>query len=234
MLRALLVDDDAELAGLLRDYLGAHDVELEHVGDGQRALDALSTGGSPDIVLLDVMLPGVDGFEVCRRMRTRGSAVPIIMLTARGEDTDRVTGLELGADDYVAKPFNPRELLARMRAVLRRGRAAAGNQCGLLEVGDIVIDGPGQTATLGGQVLPLTALELRLLFALAQRAGRTVSREELAETVFATGVKYDPTVDRSLDVHVSHLRQKLGSDARGRGRIRTVRGAGYLLVKPSG
>jgi len=233
MLRALLVDDDVDLARLLRDYLEPHDVELRHVADGLLALDALANVRSPDIVLLDVMLPGADGFDVCRRVRARGCSVPIIMLTARGEDTDRVTGLDLGADDYVAKPFNPRELLARMRAVLRRTGVASTGPSGRVGVGDLVVDGPGQTATLGGRALPLTALELRLLLALAQRAGETVSREELAAAVFTAGVRYDPSVDRSLDVHVSHLRQKLGSDARGAGRIRTVRGAGYVLAKPS-
>ncbi len=233
-MRALLVDDDRELARLLTDYLGPHGVELDHVEDGNRALESL-VAASPayDIILLDVMLPGADGFEVCRRVRSR-FAVPIIMLTARGEDTDRVVGLELGADDYVPKPFNPRELLARMRAVLRRTqRAGEGAPSDRLEVGDLQVDVPAHKATLRGEELQLTSFEFRVLVALARRAGETVTREELASVVLPKGGRYDPSVDRSLDVHVSHLRHKLGDEAREPRRIRTVRGVGYVLVKPS-
>ncbi|MBV9946838.1 MAG: response regulator transcription factor [Myxococcales bacterium] len=263
--RALLVDDDRELARLLSQYLGSHEVTLDHVDDGAQALERLAAGGrgapaaqvggappadapTYDIVLLDVMLPGADGFEVCRRIRAAHD-VPIVMLTARGEDTDRVVGLELGADDYVPKPFNPRELLARMRAVLRRARPAAppapaspasptwspppaGER---IVVGDLAIDVPAHQATLGGRELALTSFELRVLIALARRAGETVTREDLAAAVLprpADGTRYDPSVDRSLDVHVSHLRHKLGDDAREPKRIRTVRGVGYILVRP--
>jgi DNA-binding response OmpR family regulator len=228
-MRALLVDDDRELARLLADYLGSHGVELVHVEDGAAALDQLEREVF-DLVLLDVMLPSIDGFEVCRRIRAR-HPVPIVMLTARGDDNDRVVGLEIGADDYVPKPFNPRELLARMRAVLRRGRHAPAQD--RVEVGDLIIDVPGHKATLGGRELQLTSFELRVLVALARRAGETVTREELANVVLPKGDKYDPSVDRSLDVHVSHLRHKLGDDARESKRIRTVRGVGYVLVKPS-
>ena len=178
------------------------------------------------------MLPGIDGFEVCRRLRARHD-VPIVMLTARGEDTDRVVGLEIGADDYVPKPFNPRELLARMRAVLRRARPNSGQGADRLQVGDLVIDVPAHAATLGGRELQLTSFEFRVLVALARRAGETVTREELANAVLPKGGRYDPSVDRSLDVHVSHLRQKLGDEAHQPRRIRTVRGVGYVLVKPS-
>ncbi len=238
-MRALLIDDDRELARLLTDYLGPHGVSLDHVEDGARGVERLASAvDPPDIVLLDVMLPGADGFEVCRRIRARFT-VPIVMLTARGEDTDRVVGLELGADDYVPKPFNPRELLARMRAVLRRtqrpadgglGSAATGDR---VEVGDLAIDVPAHKATLGGAELSLTSFEFRVLVALARRAGETVTREELASVVLPKGGRYDPSVDRSLDVHVSHLRHKLGDEAREPRRIRTVRGVGYVLVKPS-
>jgi DNA-binding response OmpR family regulator len=240
-MRALLVDDDLELARLLTDYLGPHGVTLDHVEDGNLGLERLGrVGAGPpyDIVLLDVMLPGMDGFEVCRRVRARFE-VPIVMLTARGEDTDRVVGLELGADDYVPKPFNPRELLARMRAVLRRtglstqrseGSAASADR---FEVGDLSVDVPAHKAMLRGQELSLTSFEFRVLVALARRAGETVTREELASVVLPKGGKYDPSVDRSLDVHVSHLRHKLGDEAREPRRIRTVRGVGYVLVKPS-
>jgi DNA-binding response OmpR family regulator len=233
--RALLVDDDRELARLLTDYLTPHGVALEHVEDGNLALERLgSASPAYDIILLDVMLPGADGFEVCRRVRARFT-VPIIMLTARGEDTDRVVGLELGADDYVPKPFNPRELLARMRAVLRRTQRTegAGAPADRLEVGDLQVDVPAHKATLRGEELQLTSFEFRVLVALARRAGETVTREELASVVLPKGGRYDPSVDRSLDVHVSHLRHKLGDEAREPRRIRTVRGVGYVLVKPS-
>src|SRR5580704_1282896 len=171
-MRALLVDDDHELARLLRDYLGPHGVSVDHVEEGLGAIERIIATGEPyDIVLLDVMLPGIDGFEVCRRIRSR-SDLPIVMLTARGEDADRVVGLEIGADDYLPKPFNPRELLARMRAVLRRARpsprglAAQGAPSGpaaaaKIEVGDLVIDVPGHTAVLGGRDLSLTSFEFR-------------------------------------------------------------------------
>jgi DNA-binding response OmpR family regulator len=231
-MRALLVDDDRELARLLSDYLTSHGVSMDHVEDGIRALDRLSAAGTYDIVLLDVMLPGIDGFEVCRRVRAQ-SDVPIVMLTARGDDADRVVGLDTGADDYVPKPFSPRELLARMRAVLRRSKPAPTQD--RIEVGDLTIDVPAHRATLRGRLLQLTSFELRVLIALARRAGDTVTREELASAVLPrqeSVARYDPSVDRSLDVHVSHLRHKLGDDAREPARIRTVRGIGYVLVKP--
>jgi DNA-binding response OmpR family regulator len=231
-MHALLVDDDRELARLLVEYLAPHGVTVDHVEEGGRALELLDTSDAYDIVLLDVMLPGIDGFEVCRRVRAKHD-VPVVMLTARGEDHDRVVGLEIGADDYVPKPFNPRELLARMRAVLRRARSAVPQA--RIEVGDLVVDVPGHVATLGGRELQLTSFELRVLVELARRAGETVTREELATAVLPrqeTGARYDPTVDRSLDVHVSHLRHKLGDGGREPKRIRTVRGIGYVLVKP--
>lgn len=226
-MRALLVDDDRDLARLLHDYLGPHGVDLEHVETGAVALDRLDARAY-DVVLLDVMLPGADGFEVCRRIR-RKFEVPIVMLTARGEDTDRIVGLELGADDYVPKPFNPRELLARVRAVMRRARPGAVSE--RLTIGDVDVDVPAHKVTLSGKDVTLTSFEFRLLVALMRRAGETVPREELASAL--KGGSYDPTVDRSLDVHVSHLRQKLEDDAREPKRIRTVRGVGYVLVRPS-
>ncbi len=231
-MRALLVDDDHELARLLRDYLGPHGVSVEHVPDGDAALERLAGASDvPDIVLLDVMLPGIDGLEVCRRIRAQHD-IPIVMLTARGEDADRVAGLDLGADDYVPKPFNPRELLARMHAVVRRARPRATDAAERLEVGDLVVDIPAHKASVGGRDLVLTSFEFRVLVVLARRAGSTVTREELADAVLPKSAPYDPSVDRSLDVHVSHLRHKMGDDGAGR-RIRTVRGVGYALVKPS-
>ncbi len=233
-MRALLVDDDRELARLLGEYLGPHGVVVDHVEDGARAIERLAAGEIYDIVLLDVMLPGDNGFEVCRRLRAKHQ-VPIVMLTARGDDTDRVVGLEIGADDYVPKPFNPRELLARMRAVLRRARPSAQETepPGRVEVGNLLVDVPAHHALLDGRELPLTSFEFRVLAVLARRAGETVTREELANAVLSKTSGYDPSVDRTLDVHVSHLRQKLGDDAREAKRIRTVRGVGYVLVKPS-
>jgi DNA-binding response OmpR family regulator len=236
-MRALLVDDDRELARLLIDYLAPHGVAVDHVDDGALALERLLDESAVyDIVLLDVMLPGIDGFEVCRRIRAHHD-LPIVMLTARGEDTDRVVGLELGADDYVPKPFSPRELLARMRAVLRRARpavtlAAGDRATDRMTVGDLVVDVPAHKATVAGKELQLTSFEFRVLVALARRAGETVTREELAGVVLPKGGHYDPSVDRSLDVHVSHLRQKLGDEAREPKRIRTVRGVGYVLLRP--
>jgi DNA-binding response OmpR family regulator len=224
-MRALLVDDDVSLARLLADYFGPHDVELDHVGSGAAAIERLGQANY-DVVLLDVMLPGADGFEVCRQIRSR-LMIPVVMLTARGDDTDRIVGLELGADDYVPKPFNPRELLARMRAVLRRARPAAVSE--KIVIGPLEIDVPAHRVVLEGAEVPLTSFEFRVLVALARRAGDTVPREELASAVKSG--EYDPSVDRSLDVHVSHLRQKLGDDAREPHRIRTVRGVGYVLVR---
>jgi DNA-binding response OmpR family regulator len=235
--RALLVDDDHELARLLRDYLGPHGVTVDHVEEGLGAIERLAKAADQyDIVLLDVMLPGIDGFEVCRRIRASRD-VPIVMLTARGDDADRVVGLEIGADDYLPKPFNPRELLARMRAVLRRAHPAPGpaseppEPAGLIQVDDLVVDPPAHKATLGGRELQLTSFEFRVLVVLARRAGEPVTREELASAVLPKGGSYDPSVDRSLDVHVSHLRQKMGDGGREPRRIRTVRGIGYLLVR---
>src|ERR1700722_497583 len=186
-MRALLVDDDVSLARLLADYFVPHEVELEHVGDGARALERLAQA-SYDVVLLDVMLPGADGFEVCKQIRGRTS-VPVVMLTARGDDTDRIVGLELGADDYVPKPFNPRELLARMRAVVRRARPGAVAE--KIVLGPLEIDVPAHQASLDGKEVSLTSFEFRVLVALARRAGETVPREDLASAV--KGGEYDPS-----------------------------------------
>src|SRR5277367_2682528 len=228
----VIVDDDREIRTLLSQYLEKHDFRTTAVAEGKEMRRVMERS-RVDLVVLDLMLPGEDGLAICRELRTR-SQVPIIMLTARGEDTDRVVGLELGADDYVPKPFNPRELLARMRAVLRRTqRSETTVSADRLEVGDLQVDIPAHKATLGGAELQLTSFEFRVLVALARRAGETVTREELASVVLPKGGRYDPSVDRALDVHVSHLRQKLGDEAREPRRIRTVRWVGYVLVKPS-
>jgi DNA-binding response OmpR family regulator len=224
----LLVEDDRRLADLTREYLEGHGLAVVHAADGRRGLDeALS--GRYEAVLLDLMLPGKDGLEVCRELRAR-SDVPIIVLTARGEEADRVLGLELGADDYLAKPFSPRELLARIRAVVRRARGRAGPESGVVRVGGLVVDPAARRVTLDGRDIALTGYEFALLDALARRAGRVLSREQLMELA---GGSAEEAFDRSIDVHVSRLRQKLGDDPKRPRLIKTVRGAGYLLAAES-
>jgi len=225
--RALLIDDDARLADLLRTWLAPHEVVLTHAADGPSGLRAVAAGGV-DIVVLDVMMPGMDGLEVLRRLR-QTSAVPVVMLTARGDETDRVVGLELGADDYLAKPAYPRELLARIRAVLRRASPRAPDR--RLVVADLEIDPEARSARIGGRELGLTGLEFDLLLALAERAGRVVPRDALWEAAGRGDVMVS---ERTVDVHVSHLRAKLGDDAREPQRLKTVRGAGYVLVREPG
>jgi len=229
-LSVLLVDDDQELASLLAEYLSAHEVTVDHVADGADAVER-ALARPYDAVLLDVMLPNKDGFTICRELRAR-SDTPIVMLTARGDDADRIAGLELGADDYLPKPFNPRELLARLRAVVRRARPRSSSEepVGRIVVGDLALDVGQLKVTLAGEEIALTSFEFRVLVELAKRAGTAISREELATLV--KGGPYDPQVDRSLDVHVSRLRQKLEADPRDPKRIRTIRGVGYMLARP--
>src|SRR5262245_32664783 len=180
---ALLVDDDRDLARLLDEYFRPHDVKLVHVEDGAAALAMLEQEPEAfDVVLLDVMLPGIDGFEVCRRIRA-AHEVPIVMLTARGDDADRIVGLEIGADDYVPKPFNPRELLARVRAVLRRAGPKAPVSVEKITLGVLDIDVGARVVKKAGEEISLTSFEFRILLALAKRAGETVTREELASAV---------------------------------------------------
>ena len=226
-IRALLIDDDAKLASLLSAYLAPHEVVLAHAPDGAHGLRALGAGGV-DLVVLDIMMPGMDGLEVLRRIRLQ-SAVPVVMLTARGDETDRVVGLELGADDYLSKPVYPRELLARIRAVLRR--TSPPNTSRKLVIADLEIDPGARTAQIGDRQLALTALEFDLLLALAERAGRVVPRDALWD---AAGRADTVVSDRTVDVHVSHLRAKLGDDAKDPARLKTVRGAGCVLVREPG
>ena len=223
-LRVLCIDDDTRLFELLASYLGDNGVYLQHAPDGRQGLATLERGVF-DAVLLDVMMPGMDGLEVCRRIREK-NRIPVIMLTARGDETDRVVGLELGADDYVPKPFSPRELLARLRAVLRRTAPAGGEPP--LVVGNVSVDLQAREVRVGSGVVELTALEFDLLVALARRPGRVVPREVLLEEAG----RGDVTVsDRTVDVHVSHLRRKLGDDPRAPRLIKTVRGVGYVLAR---
>lgn len=225
LLHILLVEDDSRLADLTREYLERHGAVVTVLADGESALRTARRHRF-DIVLLDVMLPGKNGFEICRKLREL-SAVPIVMLTARGEEADRVLGLELGADDYVPKPFSPRELLARIQAILRRTHAPAGPRAAALAVDDLLLDPGALTAQLAGRRLDLTSYEFALLYALAERAGRVLSREQLME--LAKG-NCEEAFDRSIDVHISRLRQKLGDDPHQPRRIRTIRGVGYQYL----
>ena len=220
--RVLLIDDDARLPDLLASYLGQNGVSLTAALDGQRGLQALEQGAF-DAVLLDVMMPGMDGLEVCRRIRAK-SNVPVIMLTARGDETDRVVGLELGADDYVAKPFSPRELLARLKAVLRRSRPEVLSE--ELAAGDVKVDIGARIVNVKGQPIELTGIEFDILVALMRRAGRVVPRDALLSEAGRSDVVVG---ERTVDVHISHLRQKLGDDPPR--LIKTVRGVGYVLAK---
>jgi DNA-binding response OmpR family regulator len=223
-LRVLLVDDDIRLFDLLSTYLGQNDFHVTSAADGPRGLAALEAG-TFDVVLLDLMMPGMDGIEVCRRIRQK-SNVPVLMLTARGDETDRVVGLEMGADDYIAKPFSPRELVARIKAVLRRARPDVVGE--RLIAGDIVVDLGQRTVTRAGEPVDLTGLEFDLLCALARRPGRVVARDAL----LSEAGRSDVTVgERTVDVHISHVRQKLGDDPRSPKLIKTVRGIGYVLAK---
>ncbi|MGC8519374.1 MAG: response regulator transcription factor [Steroidobacteraceae bacterium] len=219
----LLVDDDAELCAMLREYLEPEGFGAETAENGQSALERLAHGGI-DLVVLDVMLPGLSGFEVLRRLRAT-SRVPVLMLTARGEEIDRVVGLEMGADDYLAKPFSPRELVARIRAVLRRMIDTPAD--GMLSFGALTLDVRAHRAQIDGADLELTSAELRILELLMQADTRTVGREELMQQ--ALGRRLLPT-DRSLDTHISNLRRKLARFT-DRIRIQGVRGAGYALMQ---
>jgi two-component system, OmpR family, phosphate regulon response regulator OmpR len=223
----LLIDDDARLGALVVEYFGRHDIDVTVAADGERGLAALRRGRF-DAVVLDVMLPGLDGFEVCRRLRATPelAALPVLMLTARGDDVDKIVGLELGADDYLAKPFNPRELLARVRALLRRTGAPPPTQ--RWRTGELEIDFDTREVVIAGRRQPLTHYEFELLAVLARAAGRVLSREQLLDRL--KGQSYE-TFDRSIDVHVSKLRAKLEADPKAPRYIKTVRGVGYVLMR---
>jgi len=225
MTRILLVDDDVELCEMLTEYLSPEGFEVTAVHDGAAGVQEAAAGGY-DAVVLDVMLPGKNGIEVLRELR-RESRVPVLMLTAKGDDVDRIIGLELGADDYLPKPCNPRELVARLRAILRRTGetgTAAGEP---LRVGPLTLRPAERVAQWHDKPLTLTSTEFNVLEALARRAGRVVAKGELSER--ALGRPLTP-YDRSIDMHVSSLRRKLGSGADGRSPIETVRGVGYQWI----
>jgi len=219
----LLIDDDAELCALLGEFLKREGFTVDCEHEGNRGL---ARAGQPgvDLVVLDVMLPGIDGFEILRRLRTH-SKVPVIMLTARGEDVDRIVGLEIGADDYLAKPFNPRELAARIRAILRRYEARPAAPAGRIEVNGIVLDPANREVYSGGKPIELTTFEFDILEMLMRSAGRVLSRDALMENFYNR--KATP-FDRSIDMHISHLRKKL---ERGDSIIKTIRGVGYQLAR---
>ena len=221
--RALIVDDDIELCRLLGERLSSEGFALEAIHDGPRGLERVLSEEHA-LVILDLMLPGMGGLDVLRRLRVH-SPVPVLILTARGEDVDRILGLEIGADDYLPKPFNPRELIARIRAILRRTSrtSATGNS---VMVGDVELDPAAREVRMGGTQIDLTSVEFALLETLLRDAGRVVTREQLTETVL--GRKLGP-FDRVIDVHISNLRKKL-SRVHGEERIKAVRGSGYVFV----
>ncbi|AKF79133.1 chemotaxis protein CheY [Myxococcus fulvus 124B02] len=224
-IQVLLVEDDERLARLTARYLQEHGLVVTLAHSGSDAL-VESNRHVFDVILLDLMLPGRDGLEVCRDLRGR-TDVPIIMVTARGEEADRVLGLETGADDYLAKPYSSRELLARIRAQVRRARGKAGPSSQPVQAGRLMMDPRSLRATLDGRALHLTTYEFSLLRVLAERAGRVLSREQLLDLVKGSA---DEVFDRSVDVHIFRLRQKLEVDPRNPLMLKTVRGAGYMLA----
>ncbi len=225
--RILLIEDDAKLAGMIQDYLGGFGFDVVIAGDGKAGL-RLQASESCDAVILDLMLPGIDGLEVCRRLRSR-DAVPLLMLTAKGDPMDRVVGLEIGADDYLPKPFEPRELLARIRAILRR-RSAEGElsvETQSLRFGRLEVDQGTLQARIAGTPCHLTAYQFKLLHLMAQSPGRVLSRDYLMESL--TGDNLD-AFDRSIDVHISRIRAEIEDDPKHPKRVITVRGAGYVFA----
>lgn len=224
MSRILLVEDDARLAAMVCDYLGEAGFRLSSTASGAEA-QRLVQRDAFDAVILDLMLPDMDGLEVCRRLRAE-SNIPVLMLTARGDPLDRVVGLELGADDYLPKPFEPRELLARLRAILRRGTGA--RPADLLRFGRLEIDRGARVARIDGQPRTLTGFQYTLLVAMAERAGRVLSREALLDLTRGAALE---EFDRSIDVHISRLRAALEDDPKKPRRILTVRGAGYVFAR---
>ncbi len=233
MARVLLIEDDVRLAGMVADYIRAAGIDAAHASTGGAGLAELQRGAF-DLVLLDLMLPDGDGLDVFRRIRAlRGPAAqtPVIMLTARGDPLDKVIGLEIGAEDYVAKPFEPRELLARIRVVLRRGQSTTATRTPSMRFGRLEIDPESRAVRVDGSERQLTSRQFDLLVAMAERAGRVLSREQLAELVGGEAQAYDPSLDRSIDVHIARLRSLLEDDPKSPRRIITVRGAGYVFAK---
>ncbi len=234
MSRILVIDDDTELCELLADYLKPEGFQITSVHDGEQGLQrAISEAGGYDLIVLDIMLPGMNGFEVLQRLRSQLDT-PVLMLTARDEEVDRIVGLEMGADDYLPKPFNPRELIARARAILRRtrdrhDRSAFPSTPEMIAVGDIEMDTGSRIVRRNGEKVDLTSVEFGCLEMLLRAAGHLVTREQLAEGVLGRSLT---AYDRSVDVHLSSLRKKLGHRFGEFERIKTVRGAGYVYANP--
>jgi two-component system phosphate regulon response regulator OmpR len=223
--RVLLVEDDARLAPMVADYLGEAGFRVTRAATGAAATRLLASD-SFDAVVLDLMLPDADGLDLCRRIRAK-SDLPVLMLTARGDPLDRVVGLEIGADDYLPKPFEPRELLARLRAILRRRGVTAGG-APVLRFGRLEIDAGAREVRVDGERKPLTGHQFALLLALAERAGRVLTRETLMDLTKGTALD---DFDRSIDVHISRLRAAIEDDPKHPRRILTLRGAGYVFTK---
>jgi two-component system, OmpR family, phosphate regulon response regulator OmpR len=222
--RILLIEDDGRLAGMVSDYLSGAGYHVEHASDGSKGL-AMSERGAFDALILDLMLPDMDGLDVCRAVRAK-STLPVLMLTARGDAMDRIVGLELGADDYLPKPFEPRELLARLKAILRRGRGTPNSD--VLRFGRLEIDTDARQARLDGAACELTSHQFDLLYTLASHAGRVMSRDSLMDALKGSALE---AFDRSIDVHISRIRAAIEDDAKAPKRVITVRGAGYVFAK---
>ncbi len=228
----LMIEDDTRLAAMVGEYLSKSGYGFTHAVDGAKGLEALATT-KPDLVILDLMLPDMDGLEVCRRIKSLGgdsARTAVLMLTAKGDPMDRIVGLEIGADDYLPKPFEPRELLARIRAVLRRGSetgSAAGTQKSM-RFGSLEIDRDARTVQVSGKTCDLTSYQFDLLVALAERAGRVLSRDQIMEAVRGRELE---AFDRSIDVHMGRIRSAIEVDAKDPKRILTVRGVGYVFAK---
>ena len=226
----LMIEDDARLAAMVGEYLTQSGFTVTHMLDGESGLAALQNQ-PVDLVVLDLMLPDIDGLEVCRRIRALPgelARVPVLMLTAKGDPMDRIVGLELGADDYLPKPFEPRELLARIRAVLRRRQPGAAPEAQLLRFGALEIDRDARTVAVGGEPAELTSYQFDLLVALAERAGRVLTRDQIMEAVRGRELE---AFDRSIDVHMGRIRAAIEADVKNPKRILTVRGVGYVFAK---
>ena len=226
----LMIEDDARLAAMVGEYLTQSGFAVTHMPDGESGLGALQDK-PVDLVVLDLMLPGIDGLEVCRRIRALpgdAARVPVLMLTAKGDPMDRVVGLEIGADDYLPKPFEPRELLARIRAVLRRHQGGAAPEHKLMRFGALEIDRDARVVSVAGQPAELTSYQFDLLVTLAERAGRVLTRDQIMEAVRGRELE---AFDRSIDVHMGRIRAAIEADVKNPKRILTVRGVGYVFAK---
>ena len=226
----LMIEDDERLAGMVSDYLGASGYAVTHAPDAGSGLERLQQA-LPELVILDLMLPDMDGLQVCQRIRALPGAlgqVPVLMLTAKGDPMDRIIGLEMGADDYLPKPFEPRELLARIRAILRRQSAGAAIKANTLQFGALEIDRDARRVSLKGQPCDLTSYQFDLLVALAERAGRVLTRDQIMEAVRGRELE---AFDRSIDVHMGRIRAAIETDPKNPQRILTVRGVGYVFAR---